>query len=195
MEKCLYYFPNATKLTIEDDCSAAICRSMTTNLNRILRLQQLQTLIIKCNHLSILKMIEILSSTPNLHTLTLQTTPLYKENEIIIQQNEIFQSISKINRVINVSFVHRYRLNKLKLLAKLFPCLQHLQINIQRKDMKIILEFLLNNNKQNISDLGLSCFTSLNKVYLEHLNNLIKLRVLSSDQKANHTGNILYLWW
>ncbi|UJR18408.1 hypothetical protein I4U23_005313 [Adineta vaga] len=195
IEKCNDYFPNATKLIIEEAFSAAVCRSIIKNLNRILPLQQLQTLNIKCNHLSLLKMMEILSSTPNVHTLTFQTMPLYTENERIIEQNEIFQSVSKINRIINVAFAHRCTLNKLKLLAKLFPRLQHLQINILMRDMKIILEFLLNNNKQNIPDLRLLCFTSVSKFYLEHLNNLIKLGVLSSDQKVNHTGNILYLWW
>ncbi|UJR13138.1 hypothetical protein I4U23_000162 [Adineta vaga] len=181
MEKYLHYFPNVTKLTVEDAFSAAVCRSFTTNLNRILPLQQLQTLNIKCNHLSLSKIMNILSSTPNVHTLTFQTMSLYKESEI-------FQSVSKTNRVINVAFARRCTFNKLKLLAKLFPRLQHLQINILMKDMKIILEFLLNNNKENTPDLELLCFTSVSKVYLAHLNNLIKLGAISSDQKANHTG-------
>ncbi|CAF1027794.1 unnamed protein product [Adineta steineri] len=192
INQCMDYFPNTTQLTLSDGFSISTYRSIESGLNRILPLQQIKTLVIQCHHFSFLKMIKLLSYIPNLHRLTFQTMPLFKENKISIEQNEQFQSLCKTNSVATVTFRQICTLDKVQILIILFPHLQHLVMNIQMKDMELILRFLLNKNNHN---LVLLSFKPASGVYFAHLNHLIKSGALASDHRRLHAYRELHLWW
>ncbi|CAF3846998.1 unnamed protein product [Adineta steineri] len=191
INQCMDYFPNTTQLTLSDGFSISTYRSIESGLNRILPLQQIKTLVIQCHHFSFLKMIKLLSYIPNLDTLTFQTMPLFKENKVSIEQNEEFQSLCKTNCVTTVTFRQICILDKVQILIILFPHLQHLVMNIQMKDMELILRFLLNKNNH---DLVLLSFKPASGVYFAHLNHLIKSGALSSDHRRLHAYKELCLW-
>ncbi|CAF3999166.1 unnamed protein product, partial [Rotaria sordida] len=87
---CTNYFPNVITLTFEVDfCTTQI--SVISILNHILPLKQLTKLVIECHYFSFMKMIELLSFTPNLHTLIFKSMPSHRNDYTSIQQNRIFQ--------------------------------------------------------------------------------------------------------
>ncbi|UJR12587.1 hypothetical protein I4U23_016763 [Adineta vaga] len=195
IEKFNDYFPNATKLTIKRDFCAAFYRSIPTNLDRILSLQKLQTLIIKRNDLSLLKLIELLTYTPNLHRLTFRTMPLYNESKISIEQNETFQSISKTNCLIYVTYQQSCTLEEVELLVMLFPRLQHLAINTQLDNVEPILQFLLKENNENTRDLALFSLIYANRPWFDHLDRLFMLKTLPQQCKATYMYPHLFVCW
>ncbi|CAF1428049.1 unnamed protein product [Adineta ricciae] len=195
LEESNDYFPNVNKLTIEDDSPVFTHQPTHISLNRILPLQQLQILVIEYSHLSFLKIIEFLSYTPNVHTLTFQTMLLLKENKKTIKQNEIFQSISKINRVTNIKYASECTKDELELLIMLFPRLQRLQIGTVKTDMESILRFLLIDNNRYTLHLRVLCFTSVSEAHVNYLKDLINTKAISSNSRIKQSGNNLYLWW
>ncbi|CAF1320004.1 unnamed protein product [Adineta ricciae] len=191
INQCMSYFPNANKLTLEDRFSNAGYLPSSIGINRILSLQRIKTLVIKCHHFSLIKMIDLLSCIPNLQILAFKTMPLYKEGRKSIEQNDKFRLLSETNSITSISFEERSTPNKTELLIKLFPRIQYLEMNTYMKDMEAILQLLV---KQNTPDLLLTCFTYASEVYFRHLTGLIDSKVLSTDYKVTHAGRKLYLW-
>ncbi|CAF1242141.1 unnamed protein product [Adineta steineri] len=195
MNQCIEYFPNATKLTLKDEYSTAVYDSIPFFLNRILPLQQLQILIIEFHNFPILNMIEILFIMPNLHTLTMQSMHvLFNENKTVLTQNEKFQSVSKTNCIRYVTFRDICTFNKVELLIMLFPRLQHLEINILKKDMKSILECLFNINNINTHNFVLLCFKRASRIHFQHFNSLVHTGLLRFHPKVKYFDGALYLW-
>ncbi|CAF1355750.1 unnamed protein product [Adineta steineri] len=195
MNQCIEYFPNATQLTLKDEYSTAVYDSIPFFLNRILPLQQLQILIIEFHNFQILNIVEILFVMPNLHTLTIQSMHvLFTENKTVLTQNEKFQSVSRTNCIRYVTFRDICTFNKVELLIMLFPRLQHLEINILKKDMKSILEFLFNNNNVNTHNFVLLCFKRAGRVHYQHFNSLVHTGLLRFHLKAKYLNGALYLW-
>jgi hypothetical protein len=151
------YFPNATELTFEDGFSTTR-DSIETNLNRIIPLKQLTKLVIECHHFSFIKMIDLLSFTPNMHTLIF-TSMLFDTNDYMsIEQSETFRFVSNTNMISDVTFEERCTLEKLRLLVTLCPRLQHLTIQTCLKNLKPMIRFLLERTNQNTNSLSSLCF-------------------------------------
>ncbi|CAF1097869.1 unnamed protein product [Adineta ricciae] len=192
VHQCMCYFPNATKVTLEDRFSTAGYAKFSIVFNRILSLQRIKTLVIKYDRFSVMKMINLLTCIPNLQTLAFQSMSLYKKESKSIEQSKKFQSLSKINRITNVSFEERSTLDKIELLVKLFPRIQYFEMNVFMRHMEAILQLLL--LKQNMPNLPLICFTSADEAHFRHLTDLIRSNMLSSDYKVAYAERRLYLW-
>ncbi|UJR12602.1 hypothetical protein I4U23_016777 [Adineta vaga] len=178
MENCDNYFPNVNKITIEDEFSATSCQTIPISFRRMLPLEQLQTLIIKCRDLSFFKMIELLSYAPNLRTLTSQSILFHNENATSVKESKIFQSVSETNCIRNFICHGKCTLDIVELLVMLFPHLQHLAIYTELKDLEVILEFLLSKDNGNTFDLFLFSLMYADERYLHLMNSQIKLKFL-----------------
>jgi hypothetical protein len=190
MRDCMYYFPNAKKLIFKDSLSGTN-NSIAPFLIRIIPLQQLTSLIIECHRFSFIQVIELLQFTPNIRTLKFETMPLFKSDDISIQQSGIFRFVSIINNIKNVTFKGKCTFERLKLLVTLCPRVQILTIYTFMKDMESIILFLLGRTNHLVS----LNFTKASKHYFRHLNALIKSGKLPRDYILKHINSTLYLWW
>jgi hypothetical protein len=188
------YFPNATELTLEDGFSTTR-NSIGTILSRIIPLKQLTKLVIECHYFSFMKMIDLLSHTPNIHTLIFESMPFYRNDFISIEQSETFRFVSSTNNITDVTFKEKCTLEKLRLLVALCPRLQHLTINTFMKDLEPITGFLLERTNQNTSHLFSLCFLRACSSWYAKLNTLIKSEILLDDYMLKLVGTKLYLWW
>ncbi|CAF1319809.1 unnamed protein product [Adineta ricciae] len=154
----MYSFPNAIELTLRDSLASAP-QLFTIGLNRILSLQRIKTLTVKSNPFYFKTMLDLLFSAPNVQTLTVETITSYKEDRRFIEQYQIFQILSKRNRVTNVTVKQKRAFDVYELFVKLFPRVENLSIHILIKDMKSILQLL---SKDNARHLLLICFNPAN---------------------------------
>ncbi|UJR24578.1 hypothetical protein I4U23_005953 [Adineta vaga] len=193
--QCFYYFPYVTKLTLTNNLPINTYESIVTSLTHILPLEQLKTLIIQSIHLSFMNMIKLIIVIPNLQTLSFRRMLLSKDEKIIIEQNEIFRSISNTNRIINVTFEDECTLEELKLLVLLCPHLQHLAFRTQLKHLESILRFLLNKNNKNTRHLISLSLIYANVHYFKDVNRILKFGTLPRTFRITPIYNDLYLWW
>ncbi|UJR06865.1 hypothetical protein I4U23_011154 [Adineta vaga] len=195
LNQCMNYFPNITELTLKNPFSIDTYGLIGTSLNRILSLEQVKTLVIQLECFSILNLIDLLCSMPNIHTLTLHTMTFFKQNKTSIEQNENFQLLFKTNRIKNVIFLQKCcALSRLEILVMLFPHLEYLEINIEMNNIESILRFLLDENNQINRHLNLLCFQYVQNYDLKHFNSLINSGILRFNHKTIYINERLYLW-
>ncbi|CAF1406898.1 unnamed protein product [Rotaria sordida] len=133
------YFPNATELTLE--YSMSVCRdSISTTLNNILPIRQLTKLVIGFHYFSLIKITELLYFMPNIQTLVLESMPLYGNTNEDIEQNKTFQLVSNQNTIRDVTLKEVCTLDKIQLLLKLCPRMQHLAIETRARDLESIMQ-------------------------------------------------------
>ncbi|UJR17949.1 hypothetical protein I4U23_004848 [Adineta vaga] len=197
LNQSMFCFPYVNKLTLGWKLSIHSSTSIISKIHRILPLKQIQILKIEYNRLGFQIMCELLSFMPNLRTLKLRSIIFEKIDKLSIEQNEIFQLISKTNLIQHVILNEQCTLQKLELLLKLVPRVQCLQLSIQLDDMEMILEFLLNKNNKNTRHLVLLGFLSLEECYFRYLNQLIRSKTFLYDFKITYADydNVLYMWW
>lgn len=191
---CTNYFPNVIELTFKEGFSTSRT-SLPTILHDIIPLKQLTQLIIQCHHFSFKKIIDLLRFTPNIHTLTFESMPFYKDDYASIEQSESFQLISNINTITHVTFKDKCTLAKLQLLVGLCPRVQHLSINTLILIVEPITRFLLDKTNPNTQHLYSLHFSRACRSWSERLDLLIKSETLLNDYKLKSTGSNLHLWW
>lgn len=189
----MYYFSHVTKLTLHRNIFI-VDQNIPISFSHTIPLKQIKTLIIDCNYLCPLKMCHLLSYMPNVHTLTFRAISFYEKHQIFIEQNELFQSISKINLVKNVSIDESCTLIELKLILKLFPHLQSLEISTKSNNTKSILQHLLN---KNTNHLILLSFLGVNKTSFHQFHKLLLCEIFLHECKIiyNERDRMLYVWW
>ncbi|CAF3852374.1 unnamed protein product [Adineta steineri] len=187
MNQYMYFFLSAIELTLDNGFSIAAHASISIGLSRILPLQQLNTLIINLECFSALNFIELLSSMPNLRTLTLKTMAFFKQNKITLQRNEKLQLVSKTNNITNFTFLDPCALNRVEIFVMLFPHLQYFKISNSMGATESILRFLLYKTNENTRNLKLLCINGT--YYLHQLNLSISSGTLSSDFKRAEIGS------
>jgi len=187
-------FPNVTELTLLEYIDAPR-DSLANSLNRIIPVRQLTKLNIDCPHFSFQRLMKLLSLTPNIHTLKLDSILLYQTDSLLMQQNKTFQFVSKTNTITNVTIEQECTLAKIQLLTKLFPRLEHLTINLSKEHLESIPRFLLSKTSNNIRYLSLLCISE------PRFNLIGKFRILIDSENLldNYTLKVinqkLYLWW
>jgi hypothetical protein len=188
------YFPHATELTIKyyfdtpDD-------SIITSLNRIVPLQQLTVLDIECPYFSWEQIVEVIHCTPNLHTFKFQS-PRFDENSLkLIQQSEMFQYVSKTNKINNLELHLWCNLEEIPFILNLLPQLQYLKTRILRKQIGEMIKYLLTNRYTEARHLFFLCITQTPKVCLREVKMLIESEKLLDDYFIKIIFHDLYLWW
>ena len=141
-------------------------------------------------------MIDILCFTPNLHMLSFESMPLYKNDHLAdVEQWENFRRVSETNQIRHVTFRDKCTLEKVKLLVALCPRVQYLSISTLVRTLEPIIRFLLDKNNTNTRQLCLLCFSRACVVWFKRLDLLIKLESLLDDYTLKCTGSQLHLWW
>jgi len=95
------YFLNVTELTIKHYFKT-LDDSISTTLNRIIPLKQLNKLAIECYDFPVEQIVKLISFTPNLHTLKLNSLSIYETSSKLLQQSEIFRYVSNTNKIKNL---------------------------------------------------------------------------------------------
>lgn len=193
---CKNSFPNTTELIFER-CFSTNRASIVTDLDRILPLQQLTRLTIKCPQFSVQRLIKILCQTPHLHTLTLRSMPCYKRTKdyASIEQSEDFQFVSNTNSIRTVTCDAACTLPQIQLLVALCPQVNSLTINKRTSNLESIVRFLLDRTNANTRHLYLICFTRVWTNLMEKLDLLVESEALLKDYTLKKVNSTLYLWW
>jgi hypothetical protein len=101
VDDCRNYFPHATQLTLSYKDVNVNENSLLILLNHIIPLTQLTKLNINLEPFLFKTMIELLYSTPNIHTLTVENVCFNEKEFISIEQSETFQLVSTKNKIKN----------------------------------------------------------------------------------------------
>ncbi|CAF4786954.1 unnamed protein product [Rotaria sp. Silwood1] len=182
----LKYFPNATQLTIKYYFNIS-----ADTLNRIIPLKQITILIIDLYTFSFEQLTNLLYFLPNIHTLKSNFIN-YNENNLL---NDIFEYISKTNKIKNLDIKSLCTLDLIKLIMNLFPKLEYLKTGIYRKEFKEIIQYILSKNNNNTCHLCLLCITEIPKICLTEMDVLIEVEHLLNQYFIKYINRDLYLWW
>ena len=143
IDDCRNYFPYATELTLSYDDVSVDRNHPLIILNDIVPLKQLTKLNINIESFPLKRMIELLYSTSNIHTLTIKDVCFSKEELLSIQQSETFRKVSITNKIKNLIINSIYSLKELKLFIHLCPELECLRTRPVYDDFERMLQYLL----------------------------------------------------
>jgi hypothetical protein len=193
LNNCANYFPNVTDLTLDHNFDGPR-HPLGTTLNRILPLLQVTKLVIQSYSFWFDELIELLRSIPNMHTLKFNSMAMSEKEYESIQQSESFRFVSNTNIIQNVHY-GGCQLKHAKILVALFPRLTNLRTGMPRKEVNIILQFLLSKMNNNTHQLSFLCISMLPKVCLREVKRMIKLEKLIDKYLIKYVDRDLYLWW
>ena len=151
--------------------------------------------MIECTRFFFDKLVDLLSFTPNLHTLIFESIPVQTSDCLSIDQNEDFRRVSETNMIRYVTFRNKCTLDKVELLVALCPRIQHLSIRTSTRTAEPITRFLLDKNNANTRQLCLLCFLRAGKAWSKRFTRFIESESLLTDYTLKSTGSELYLWW
>ena len=188
------YFSNAKEVTLTDEF--ILPRGTITNdLNRIIPLRQLTRLTLQCRHLFFEKLIELLDYTPHLHTLELYSICIRSKVSTSMQTNDLFQRVSSMNIVTNLTIEKEITLEKLQRLIDLFPRLESLTMNFDERALESIIVFLLPKANKNTCHLSVLCILKRAKTFKEKLHNLIQSENFMENYNLKQISRKVCLWW
>lgn len=188
------YFPNATQLTIEP----FIFKSNETfliDLNRCISLKQITQLNIEHFHFSLEQIIRLLGLMPNLHTLKF-TFDFIRNSELeSLDQSAIFQEFSTKNRVRYVYSADQFSTIEIHAVMKLFPHVQHLHVQVERKRVYPLVFFFFQNNFRSVHRLNSLCLSGIPRTCFHEVDILLKVKNLLDNYCIKHLNRDLYIWW
>jgi hypothetical protein len=187
-------FPNVTELTLSETFDVPR-DSIAPNLNRIIPLRQLTKLSLGCLRLPFEQIIELLHLTSNIRILKLDSVLLYGTDSVSIEQKDIFQIVSNMNNITNLTIDKEITLDKIQLLVTLFPRLEYLIMNLYKEDLESIARYLLSKFNDNTRHLSSLCISKQRKDLMEILSNLLESEKLLDNYILKIINRKLYLWW
>lgn len=194
MKQFVGAFPNVTELTLSETFDVPH-HSMETDLNRIIPLKQLTKLTLHCHRLPFDRMIQLLCFTPNINTLKLNSILLYRADSFSFPETEVFRIVSNTNIVTNLTVENECTLDKIELLTALFPRMEYLTMNLDKKDLESIARFLLSKFNYNTRYLSSLCISKRRRELVEIFKNLLETEDLLHDYMLKVIDRKLYLWW
>lgn len=187
---CKNYFPNATELTFMYGIEKTI-----DNFNQILPLIQITKLHITCIDFKFDVVIDILKFIPNICTLTVDSVLFLKTECTTIENNEIFQLVSNTNVIQNFTIRNGCRFEQIKFFLKLFPRLQHINMNISWEEFKLFFNLSVLKISTNHNCLHSICFENYPHNILEDMMSLIEPKDFIDKYSKKLIDNKCYLWW
>jgi hypothetical protein len=169
--------------------------SISKILNCIVPLQKLTKLVIQSYDFPFAEIVKLIGCTPNLYILKFSLSCLYETNFKLIEQSDIFQYVSKRNQIKNLDLHGDCTLEKIQLIVRLFPQLEYLKSDMNKKELAQILRFLLSKTNMKTRHLFFLCISKIPKRCLRELNILIKSEQLLDDYLIQFINRDLYLWW
>ncbi len=157
-------------------------------------MKKLTELIIDESDFTFYMIIDLLTFMPNIHTLTINSILIQKDDLLLIEKSENFQMVSKTNNIRNVTIQKEPIFDELKLLLNLCPQLQHLTMRYETGVVPL-LRVLLSNNHPHLCSLSVK--DSL-LVATETLKDLIDSKKLLNEYSLkvmnDHYADI-DIWW
>ncbi|CAF1437534.1 unnamed protein product [Adineta steineri] len=195
INKCGNYFPNTTKLSFTSDWTPK-GNFIDSILPRIISLKQLTEIVVEDVPIYFMDLVKLLSVAVNLHTLKFDYISIDEINPVTIQQDVIFQLVSKTNVVKDLTSTYDCSLEIVQLLFALCPRLQHLELHYNFTDfltslMRLILSKTSNNNHY----LSSLCFIEETNETEENLKMMIKNDKLLDDYMLECIDKKVYIWW
>ncbi|CAF3658057.1 unnamed protein product [Rotaria sp. Silwood1] len=191
---CMNYFPNATELTLKYNMS--VCRdSILKTIKNILPVQQLTKLVIETHYFSLIKISKLLYFMPNIQILALKSIPLYGYTYEDIEKNKIFQIVSNRNTIRDVTLEETSTLDKIQLLLKLCPRMQHLSLETRAKNLKAIIRLLFDETNRNVHPLNSLCLLGASECWQQKIYRLVQSENLNITYTVKYIRSNLWLWW
>ena len=189
------YFPVATELAIYDRHSAVVDEHLYDNLHLILSLTQITRLTIDDEVLKYKDLLNLLCSLINLHTLRLSSTQSSLDKSMPSQRSEQFRTISKQNKIVNLTIEGDFSLKTHQFLLNLCPRLQYFSIQSPSEILLPALKFLQSKIKKSTCQLISLSITQLSLISIEQLLVHIRSKAIFHDSVmvTNHLG--LFVWF
>ncbi|CAF4494271.1 unnamed protein product [Rotaria sp. Silwood2] len=192
---CSKYFPNTNELTISDQRTDRAKRSAIISIDYILPLIQLTKLTIDYSHRPFSKVIDLLYSTPNVHTLVVKCVSLVATDYFPLQQSEKFRLVSNYNKIINVTILFDYSLRNIQLLMNLCPKVRQISIGTSENYLESTMQFLMSATKRTNCYLSSICIFGVNTTINEKLKTLIESEKFINNYSIKTSGQTFDLWW
>jgi hypothetical protein len=191
----IHYFPNVNQLTIIS-YSKTSNHSIWNNLNRIIPLKQLTKLSIGDISLPFEQLLELLRSTPNLHTIECEGRFSNKVDLKLIQQTNTFQYVSTRNNVKKLDIYQEKCIKeKFEILMNLFPQLEYLNIGMTKKEVKQFVHCLPAKTNDKTHPLCLLHIAQSHKKAIPEMNRLMRSEDLHDDYFIKNVTYGSNLWW
>ncbi|CAF1471323.1 unnamed protein product [Rotaria sp. Silwood1] len=191
---CINHFLNVTDLTLKN-ISARRSDSFIINLKHIISLKNLTKLIIEDDDYSFERLIELLSLTPNIHILKIQSIILNRKDLLTIQNSENFRLVMNGNTIRSLTVKQICEIEKIELLFILCSRLQHFTIEEPWTRVDELVRLLLSKNNNNTRHLFSLSISNENKRLPNKLNTLIQAGKLLDNYFIKSDYPKIYLWW
>lgn len=159
-------------------------------------MQRLTTLVIDSYSLGFERLVLLLTLTPNLHTLTIDSDSFISSDSASFQQNAAFQFVSNTNKITNVFIKDALTEDSAKVLIVLCPRMQRLTINTYIFSgyavMSTLRFILMETRNQQL------CLIHINRIrnsINKKLKTLIKSEKLLDRYSTKFINFNFYLWW
>jgi hypothetical protein len=143
-------------------------------------------------------MIKVLSSIPNIETLVVQSVYFCKSCLASIQQTETFQSVSKRNKIKNLTLYPRYTSEEMKLFIHLCPRLEFITMQPADNHFEKAMQYLLMKDNPNVQHLFLIRIINASEKLVERTQTVIKSQETMNDYIMKKVEQFLacniYLW-
>ncbi len=131
---CSLQFPYATELSLWGK-GARGNFSFIADLSHMFHFSKLTHFSVQCPDFGLSQLIEVLNHLPNVYSLILYANTSYLSGEQI-------QSVSKKNRIVNVTVRGRCQIQQIHVLMNLCPGVKCLEIETQEDQLELIIRFL-----------------------------------------------------
>jgi len=165
-----------------------------SKLSLIIPLTQLTQICFSHKPFSIGILLDILKCAINVHTLVFHNTKMLDIQRLTFEQKQLLNLLIQKNQIKKLVLDIQYTFRYYRFLFNLCPRLTYLQIKLPKK-FQIILNYLLNENFKNNSQLCLLCILNTDNILFKQIQILIDRDKLLCDYSIEIIGNELYLWW
>ncbi|UJR11340.1 hypothetical protein I4U23_015521 [Adineta vaga] len=192
--KSKHKFFNAKELILDRITSKNI-KSHIIALQQVISLENLTKLDITSYEYSFKQLIEFLSFTHNL--LTLKIRRIYQLDEtdfVTLPNNELFQFVSNINTIQNLTITNLTEVKEVKLLFLLCPRIRYFIIHQRQRHATAIVRFLSSKFNDIARHLILLSICIDNGRYLESLKQLVQTKDCLQNCFLKVQNHQVYLW-
>lgn len=190
---CNRYFPYVTQLNLR----ANVCKceiSLASNLKKLISLEYLVSLIMRDDYLHE-GFIRLLNAMPNIRKLNLGRSSISEEDLTKIKESEIFQSVSKTNKITNITIEPHRSLLDIELFVYLCPQMRYLGIYVRKFEIENTIQYILSNKQTNLRHLCLLQMKNIKKSRASVLRIVRKNERLLDHCDIKHVDNDFYFWF
>ena len=186
-------FSNVTQVTLSSRFNLKR-NTFLNDFSHLISLRNLTELTLNCDRFHFEQILELLSYSPNIHTLNLNTLSLGRTKSTVIQQTDLFRLVSNTNMISHLTIRQLIRLKKVQLITALCCRLECLTVNVANDDLKPIIRYLLSKCEKKKRYLSSICFTKCSR-FTEDIQRVISNEQLLDNYTLNSANGKVFLWW